>query len=185
MPCVSLWVAGNMAVDELTALEKCLGLKSGKYSTQTQGGGQTPVLQTNKGPSLVGLATIATYLVKEAKKEELLGASIEEKAMVQQWLEYRVTNINRISCKEDIRNILKDLNSYLEDKVYLAGNLITLADILVYYGLHPAIADLSIQEKETYINVSRWFNHIQHYPGIRQHLPSLVFIKNRLYTNLH
>ncbi|XP_075441854.1 eukaryotic translation elongation factor 1 epsilon-1 isoform X2 [Ascaphus truei] len=146
---------------------------------------QIPVLQTNKGPSLAGLTTIASHLVKEAKKEELLGASIEEKALVQQWLEYRVIRIDRLSCKEDIRNILKDLNSYLEDKVYLAGNMFTLADILIYYGLHPIIADLSVQEKETYINVSRWFSHIQHYPGIRQHLPSLVFSKNRIYTNIH
>ncbi|KAM4689569.1 eukaryotic translation elongation factor 1 epsilon-1 [Discoglossus pictus] len=174
-----------MAVDELSILERCLGLKGGKYSTRTQGTSQIPVLQTNKGPSLVGLTTIASHLVKEAKKEELLGASIEEKAIVQQWLEYRITRINILSSKEDVRSILKDLNLYLEDKVYLAGNTITLADMLIYYGLHPIIADLSVQEKETYINVSRWFSHIQHYPGLRQHLPSLVFIKNRIYTNIH
>ncbi|XP_053322262.1 eukaryotic translation elongation factor 1 epsilon-1 [Spea bombifrons] len=174
-----------MAVEELGALEKCLGLKGGKYSSKAQGGSQVPVLQTNKGPSLAGLATIASYLVKEAKKEELLGASVEDKAIVQQWLEYRITRIDRIASKEDVRNILKDLNAYLEDKVYLAGNILTLADILTYYGLHHVIADLSIQEKETYINVSRWFSHIQRYPGVRQHLPSLVFIKNRIYTNIH
>ncbi|XP_053570704.1 eukaryotic translation elongation factor 1 epsilon-1 [Bombina bombina] len=174
-----------MAVGELSALEKCLGLKEGKYSTRTQGNVQIPVLQTNNGPSLAGLATIASHLVREAKKEEFLGTSIEEKAIVQQWLEYRITRIDRLSSKEDIRNILKDLNLYLEDKVYLAGNKITLADVLIYYGLHPTIADLSVQEKEIYINVSRWFSHIQHYPGIRQHLPSLVFIKNRIYTNIH
>ena len=43
--------------------------------------------------------------------------------------------------------------------------------------------DLTVQEKEKYLNVSRWFCHIQHCPGIRQHLSSVVFIKNRLYTN--
>ncbi|XP_063779194.1 eukaryotic translation elongation factor 1 epsilon-1 [Pseudophryne corroboree] len=174
-----------MAVEDLTALERCLGLKAGKYSSRTHGSSQIPVLQPNRGPSLAGLATIASHLVTEAKKDELLGASVEEKAVVQQWLEYRVTHIDRSANKEDVRNILKDLNLYLEDKVYMAGNKITLADILIYYGLHPTIADLSVQEKETYINVSRWFSHIQHYSGVRQHLPSLVFIKNRIYTNIH
>ncbi|XP_069816286.1 eukaryotic translation elongation factor 1 epsilon-1 [Dendropsophus ebraccatus] len=174
-----------MAVGELTALEKCLGLKAGKYSSRAQGSSQVPVLQTNKGPSLAGLATIASHLVTQAKKEELLGVSSEEKAIVQQWLEYRTTRIDRITSKEDIRSTLKDLNSYLEDKVYMAGNKITLADILIYYGLHPIVADLSIQEKESYINVSRWFSHIQHNSGIRQHLPALVFIKNRIYANIH
>ncbi|XP_072267830.1 eukaryotic translation elongation factor 1 epsilon-1 [Pyxicephalus adspersus] len=174
-----------MAVEELCALEKCLGLKAGKYSSRAQGDRKIPVLQTNKGPSLVGLATIASHLVTEAKKEELLGASIEEKAIVQQWLEYRITRIDQVSSKEDVRNVLKDLNVYLEDKVYMAGKKITLADIIIYYGLHPIMADLTVQEKETCINVSRWFSHIQHYPGVRQHLPSLVFIKNRIYSNIH
>ncbi|OCU00970.1 hypothetical protein XELAEV_18006749mg [Xenopus laevis] len=160
-----------MAAKELVALERCLGLNGGKYSSRAQGAGKIPILQTNK--------------VKEAKKEELLGSSAEEKAVVQQWLEYRITCIDRVSSKEDIRNVLKDHNHYLKDKVYVAGNAVTLADILIYYGLHPVIAGLSIQEKETYINVSRWFSHIQNYPGIRQHLPGLVFIKHRIYSSIH
>ncbi|MEE6465058.1 hypothetical protein FKM82_006437 [Ascaphus truei] len=138
-----------LEVEELSTLERCLGLREGKYSSRAQGSSQIPVLQTNKGPSLAGLTTIASHLVKEAKKEELLGASIEEKALVQQWLEYRVIRIDRLSCKEDIRNILKDLNSYLEDKVYLAGNMFTLADILIYYGLHPIISHSALPRNTT------------------------------------
>lgn len=49
----------------------------------------------------------------------------------------------------------------------------------------PVQVDLTVQEKEKYLNVSRWFNHIQHYPGVRQHLSNVIFIKNRLYTNAH
>ncbi|KAJ7338517.1 hypothetical protein JRQ81_012419 [Phrynocephalus forsythii] len=168
-------------IAELSLLEKSLGLKKGnKYSSQ--GERKIPVLQTNNGPSLTGLTTIALHLVKQAKKEQLLGSTAEEKAVVQQWLEYRVTQVDKQSSKEDIRIILKDLNSYLEDKVYFIGNSFTLADILLYYGLHHIIAELTVREKEKYLNVSRWFNHIQHYPGIRQHLSTIVFIKNRLYN---
>ncbi|XP_078541949.1 eukaryotic translation elongation factor 1 epsilon-1 [Lissotriton helveticus] len=174
-----------MAVPELCALEKSLGLRQGhKYSSQGDNG-TVPVLQSNNGPSLVGLATIAAHLVKQAKKEQLLGSSAEEKAIVHQWLEYRVTRVDKPSSKEDICTMLKDLNLYLEDKVYFVGMRFTLADILMYYGLHPIMATLSIQEKEKYENVSRWFCHIQNYPGIRQHLPNIVFIKNRLYNNMH
>lgn len=32
--------------------------------------------------------------------------------------------------------MFQDLNSYLEDRVYLAGHHLTLADALLYYGLH-------------------------------------------------
>ncbi|XP_026503100.1 eukaryotic translation elongation factor 1 epsilon-1 [Terrapene carolina triunguis] len=176
--------AAGPGPEELLLLEKLLGLKKGnKYSAREER--KIPVLQTNNGPSLTGLTTIATHLVKQAKKEQLLGSTAEEKAIVQQWLEYRVTQIAGHSNKEDIRIILKDLNLYLEDKVYLARNNFTLADILMYYGLHHIIAELTVQEKEKYLNVSRWFNHIQHYPGIRQHLSNIIFMKNRLYINAH
>ncbi|XP_077911811.1 eukaryotic translation elongation factor 1 epsilon-1 isoform X2 [Halichoerus grypus] len=128
------------AAAELTLLEKSLGLSKGnKYSAQ--GERQIPVLQTNNGPSLTGLTTIAAHLVKQANKEYLLGSTAEEKAIVQQWLEYRVTRVDGNSNKDDIRTLLKDLNSYLEDKVYLTGYNFTLADILLYYGLHRFIRD--------------------------------------------
>jgi translation elongation factor 1 epsilon-1 len=66
-----------------------------------------PVLQTNNGPSLMGLSTIATHLVKQASKEHLLGSTAEEKAMVQQWLEFRVTRVDGHSSKEDTQTLLK------------------------------------------------------------------------------
>uniref|UniRef100_A0A8C2LN60 Eukaryotic translation elongation factor 1 epsilon-1 n=1 Tax=Cricetulus griseus TaxID=10029 RepID=A0A8C2LN60_CRIGR len=142
-----------------------------------------PILQTNNGPSITGLATIATHLVKQASKEHLLGSTAEEKAIAQQWLEYRITQVDGHSSKEDTHTLLKDLNSYLEDKVYLAGYNITLVqDIISPWQIS---FDLTVQEKEKYLNVFRWFCHIQHYPDIRQHLSSVVFIKNRLYANSH
>ncbi|XP_018596489.1 eukaryotic translation elongation factor 1 epsilon-1 [Scleropages formosus] len=172
-----------MALMELASLEKSLGFKkANKYSTQ--GNNKTPILQSNKGAPLIGLVTIASHLVQEAAQPELLGRTAEQRAVVRQWLEYRVTQLDGCP-KEDIRSILKELNQYLEDKVYLAGSDFTLADILLYYGVHHIMADLSVQEKEQHMNLSRWFDHIQHYPGIRQHLPLVVVLRNRLYTGGH
>lgn len=142
-------------------------------------------MQNNNGPPLVGLVTVACHLVKEAKRPELLGDSAESRAVVQQWLEYRVTKLDGCS-KEDIRIILKDLNVYLQDKVYFAGNQFTLADILTYYGTHPFFVDMAIQEREQFVNVTRWFDHIQHFPGVRHHLPPVVVLRNRIYpSKLH
>ncbi|XP_038142698.1 eukaryotic translation elongation factor 1 epsilon-1 [Cyprinodon tularosa] len=172
-----------MALRELASLEKYLGLKKpNKYSTQ--GDKKVPVLQNNNAPPLVGLVTIACHLVKEAKRSELLGCGAEARAVVQQWLEYRVTKLDG-HAKEDIKTILKDLNLYLQDKVYLAGNQLTLADVLMYYGIHSIILDLAVQEKEQYMNVTRWFDHIQHHPGVRHHLPPVAVLRNRLYTSRH
>ncbi|XP_008305743.1 eukaryotic translation elongation factor 1 epsilon-1 [Cynoglossus semilaevis] len=172
-----------MALRELSSLEKFLELKKpNKYSTQ--GDKKVPVLQSSDGPPLVGLITIACNLVKEAKRSELLGDSAESRAVVQQWLEYRVTKLNNYN-KDDIRTILKDLNLYLQDKTFMAENQFTLADILMYYGIHPIILDLAMQEKEQFMNVTRWFDHIQHYPGVRRHLPPVVVLKNRIYPSRH
>ncbi|XP_072514723.1 eukaryotic translation elongation factor 1 epsilon-1 [Salminus brasiliensis] len=170
-----------MALRELSSLEKCLGLKKpNKYSTQ--GERKVPVLQNNSGPALVGLVTIASHLVRDAKRTELLGDTAEQRAMVQQWLEYRVTRLDNCS-KDEVKVILKELNHYLEDKVYLAGNRFTLADALMYYGIHYIIMELAVQEKEKYLNVTRWFDHIQHYPGVRHHLPPVVVLRNRVYPS--
>ncbi|XP_004475821.1 eukaryotic translation elongation factor 1 epsilon-1 isoform X2 [Dasypus novemcinctus] len=137
------------AAAELALLEKSLGLSKGnKYSAQ--GERQVPVLQTNHGPSLTGLTTIAAHLVKQANKEYLLGSTAEEKALVQQWLEYRVTQVDGHSSKDDIGTLLKDLNSYLEDKVYLTGYNFTLADILLYYGLHRFVVAQLVLEPNSW-----------------------------------
>uniref|UniRef100_H3CJH7 Eukaryotic translation elongation factor 1 epsilon 1 n=1 Tax=Tetraodon nigroviridis TaxID=99883 RepID=H3CJH7_TETNG len=144
---------------------------------------QVPVLQNNSGPPLVGLVTIACHLVKESKCPDLLGDSAESRAVVQQWLEHRVTKLDRCR-KEDTKIFLKDLDHYLR-KVYLAGNHFTLADIFIYYGIHPLMVDLAVQEKEQFANVTRWFDHIQHYPGVRHHLPLITVLRNRIYISRH
>lgn len=64
------------------------------------------MLQNNNGPPLVGLVTIACHLVKEAKRPELLGDSAESRAVVQQWLEHRVTRLDGCT-REDVKTILK------------------------------------------------------------------------------
>lgn len=67
---------------------------------------QLPVLQTNNGPPLVGLVTIACHLALEAKRPELLGDSAESRAVVQQWLEHRVTRLDGCR-KEEVKSLLK------------------------------------------------------------------------------
>lgn len=67
---------------------------------------QVPVLQNNNGSPLVGQVTIACHLVKEAKRPDLLGNCAESRAVVQQWLEHRVTQLDGCR-KEDIKTVLK------------------------------------------------------------------------------
>ena len=45
--------------------------------------------------------------------------------------------------------------------------------------------DLAVHEKEHYVNVTRWFDHLQHYPRLRHHLCPVVVLRNRVYISGH
>lgn len=54
------------------------------------------------------------------------------------------------TCIKLLHFVFQDLNVYLQDKVYLAGNQITLADILMYYGIHPLIVSCRLSLSSSY-----------------------------------
>lgn len=60
---------------------------------------------------------------------------------------------------------------------FFAMTDVFIVDIAVFVSQ----LDLSVQEKEQYINVTRWFDHIQHRPSIRHHLPPVAVLRNRVY----
>ncbi|XP_078579987.1 eukaryotic translation elongation factor 1 epsilon-1-like [Branchiostoma floridae x Branchiostoma japonicum] len=169
--------------EEVKSLVNFLGLPA--YKVTTHGDLKVPQLQTSNGRTLMGLATISKFLAKSSPSNgaKLLGISPEEHAEIAQWLEYRVTVVNRSVEKKDVQAMLKELNSYLLDKVYFLGFHLSLADLVIYHGLHPVMCQLNFYEKQQYQNVSRWFDQVQHYPGVQQHLPKVVFVRNSLYTS--
>ena len=58
--------------------------------------------------------------------------------------------------------------------VYLVGCQLTLADIMLYYALHPVMMELSVQEKEQLVNLSRWFNQVNNLAFARIYLKTLL-----------
>ncbi|KAL9980527.1 hypothetical protein ACROYT_G009127 [Oculina patagonica] len=141
-----------------------------------------PSLTLSSGQTVTGVRTVASYL-SMISKQTLLGTSPLERAQVDQWLEY--WQIQLESYMNDgtlLRGALKDLDKFMSRTVYLVGFQLTLADIMLYYALHPVMTELSIQEKEQLVNLSRWFNQVQCYPGVRQYLPEVSFLRNLLYS---
>lgn len=57
--------------------------------------------------NIEGFATIIYYLTKISKYSNLLGSDKENKALVQQWLEYIVTCINFIDSQSCKTRVLK------------------------------------------------------------------------------
>jgi len=67
--------------------------------------------------------------------------------------------------------LFQDLNNHLSNKTYFIGLKLSLADVMLYYALHSLLSDMMPQEREMYINVSRWFHQVNLYMGGRTGRP--------------
>ncbi|GIX63562.1 tRNA binding domain-containing protein [Babesia caballi] len=63
-------------------------------------------------------------------------------------------------------NFLQNLNAYLVAHTFLAGTTVTLADLVVYVSCHSWMLKSEAQDRAEFVNLVRWFDHIQHLPGI-------------------
>eukprot|EP00088_Acartia_fossae_P014900 TRINITY_DN18053_c0_g1_i2.p1 TRINITY_DN18053_c0_g1~~TRINITY_DN18053_c0_g1_i2.p1 ORF type:complete len:173 (+),score=12.87 TRINITY_DN18053_c0_g1_i2:53-520(+) len=104
----------------------------------------------------------------------LLGRSNLQSALVRQWVQYQEHLLDKKSISS-----LQILNQGLQDRTYLAGEEITIADFLLYYSLEDTIGELSFQDRESIIHVSRWFSNLQNLlnPGSL----SLILSRTKLY----
>lgn len=133
------------------------------------------VIKTSSSDTNDGYAATATRLTAEYDPS-LLGGDAETRAVVWQWLETRVLN------KSTINELAKKLECNIERSTYVAGNVLTVIDILLYYALHDFMSKITPQQMTTtYMNLSRWFSHVQSLNGITQSSNNVKIIKNKVY----
>lgn len=127
------------------------------------------------------------HLMESTKQEAFRikeSENLEESLLVNQWLEYGNLFVHNISMSDDknlTKALLDELNNYLVIKSYLVGESLTVADLVVFFFIQdimvgprillihraPINSILSFQkyltylDKERYLNLSRWYNHIQ------------------------
>ncbi|GAB1609140.1 eukaryotic translation elongation factor 1 epsilon-1-like [Argonauta hians] len=136
------------------------------------------VLKEN-GLNVEGFLSIAKHLTRTSNQQALLGRTPAEQAFVDQWLEYMSLNLDG---KTDKYSGLQDLNSYLSDRVFIAGNSTTLADLLLFFVLHQTMSELTFQEKEKFLHLSRWYDNLQYQYNFQESYGKLYFQKNCLYS---
>ncbi|KAF8964226.1 hypothetical protein BDZ97DRAFT_1660529 [Flammula alnicola] len=71
-------------------------------------------------------------------------------------------------------NNLKDLDTILVPKTYIATNYLTAADVALYGTLHPIVAKLQSSEYYAVPSVTRYFDHVQSESAIRTSADSLA-----------
>lgn len=88
--------------------------------------------------------------------------TLEEEALIRQWLEYKKVVLDRLTPQSIPLTICQELNNELKNKTFLAGTKYSTADLEMVLALAEFYASQSMQVKEKYIYLSRWFSHIQH-----------------------
>ncbi|XP_034235922.1 eukaryotic translation elongation factor 1 epsilon-1 [Thrips palmi] len=140
-----------------------------------------PVLQhkTHDG-SVPGFSSSLVTLAKTNNKQ-LLGNTLEEQALVRQWMDYAASSANYVDVPHVSKQILKDVNATLADRTYIAGNFKSLADIVLYHLLFKTVSNFTFQEKEQFVHLSRWYNNLQQDNNIRGSNASVTFSRTLLY----
>jgi len=115
-------------------------------------------------------------LTKLTRGSKMMGDSVIEKALVRQWVQYQEYML--YVDKRDLSS-LQVLDQGLHDRTYLAGEKITFADFLLFYSLQPLMEELSFQEKEAVLNVSRWFVNLQTFLAVGS--TSVLLSRTNLY----
>lgn len=137
-------------MDELNSLASYLSVSSGKLVLDAKE--QIPVLKAGNGLTVRGLVSVAKQLVRQSETPELKGTTAEERAAIDQWLEYRVVQVDRSLQEKDVSSVLRDTNAYLSHHVYFVGYQPTLADIILYLGLYRIFVHLQAHRQT--LNIS-------------------------------
>ena len=160
-------------VDTLTALVDYYGLKKeGKVT-----GDGEPSLGAGGKVKATGMLPILHHL---DTKVALLGSGPLERALVRQWVTFLSGCLGPADRREQVA-LLRRVDEHLASHGFLAGADLTAADVLMFHGIHHTYSQLSFQEKEKLIHLSRWFRNLQQDAKLRRGKPKVMFSRSKLY----
>lgn len=159
--------------EELSAFNDFLGGRHLKFQLDKDS------IPTCNECKLSGYATLAWHLA-HTKNKNLLGDDgiPETHAVIWQWLEMRTEITNSIVLIDFVARIEK----HLYENTYIAGNIFSVADVLLYYSVHEFLSRLSYQDIcLNYRNLARWFSHVQASLRETKKFPKLFIARNLIY----
>ncbi|XP_044744613.1 eukaryotic translation elongation factor 1 epsilon-1 [Coccinella septempunctata] len=161
------------ALSCLNQISSYLKVQQGKININ----GDSIITRTKDKNVQSGFVNIIMDLVNESKIKNNITTQIE-KVQLWQWLEYCISYAVHLNSHQNNQHILNELNGVLKFKTYLIAHKLTIADVALYYILYNVMLNLTPVEKETYLNVSRWFDNLQQNSAIRQSNKLLNFTSN-------
>lgn len=160
------------------------------YSTEINPAGQTPALALDGGSVLTEVTVICEYLDEKFPGGNLIGSTAEERAATRMWVRRVDLKIceplangfrfaeglplfeSRMRCLPDaapgLKAIAQDglewLDAQLGDKPFIAGDRLTLADILLFAMLEFGIA-VGQPLNPANANINRWIEAMRARPS--------------------
>ncbi|XP_019855027.1 PREDICTED: eukaryotic translation elongation factor 1 epsilon-1-like [Amphimedon queenslandica] len=118
------------------------------------------------------LLSVTWYMTQTSPHSSLCGSTLEDETEIRHWIMFYLTRIRGVLPwqplpREQLFGALKELNSHLSKRLYVSGSGFSLSDILLFYGLHKILINMSYSEKMSLVHICRWFDQIQHYPKLK------------------
>ncbi|KAG7670422.1 hypothetical protein Ndes2526A_g00176 [Nannochloris sp. 'desiccata'] len=125
------------------------------------------------GEKLQGLTTACTAIAMACPSAaELLGTTPGQQAKIVEWLTFSITELSPL-----LDDKLAKINDWLVSRTFLAGNHITLADLVVYGTVAPAATAFPKAQHGHFCNLLRWYDYIHSVADTGSLFPEAVFDK--------
>ncbi|XP_031620958.1 eukaryotic translation elongation factor 1 epsilon-1 [Contarinia nasturtii] len=158
----------NKSVENIKRIAKYLKVVPGTIAINNE----KVICRKTKDQTLSGYTTIISAMGRESKINSFATSDLLTQCLIVQWFDYAVLFIDpAIESKASTELVLQELNDYLRTRSYLVGQSLSLADVVVFYSLSTIMNSITPATKEKYIDVSRWFDHLQKNGEVRQNLP--------------
>jgi len=144
--------------------------------------GFLPALEVPEGPIAISESNaIIRYLARNSKGAKLYGKSAFEEAQINQWLDWGLTELepavlafaapylgyapfvkeSDAKAAEETKTWLTILNNHLNNRKFLVGDEITIADLSLASALNFSFQFLYDEKKRNqYSNITKWFQEV-------------------------
>ncbi|KZV90990.1 eEF1-gamma domain-containing protein [Exidia glandulosa HHB12029] len=150
--------------------------------------GKVPAFEGKDGFKLFEGIAIARYLAAKSGHKTLLGATVEEAALVDQWISFTATELgtnlgnvrailaHRIPYNKVLETTLRDngdralatIDKHLLSHTYIASHRLTVADLLLASVLHGAFAFyIDASKRSKFPNLQRYYETVINQKGVK------------------
>ncbi|KAL9705395.1 hypothetical protein quinque_008913 [Culex quinquefasciatus] len=157
------------SVEKITKTANFLKVAPGKIGYNSEKIITRYIPKTNE--SISGFSSIIVSLARESKNDIIRDSfkDIETELQVCQWIDYSVLFVSPAAKDKHVaKALLEELDNFLQTRSYLLNHTLSLADVVVFYAIQDTMVNLQHLDKERFLNLSRWFNHLQQQKAIRQ-----------------